>query len=181
VRRDGDLVFLGRLVSDKGADTLLRALGELKAAGLQPRLSIVGSGPEEEMLRALSAELGLEAQVTFAGAQSGEPLARLINAHRIMVVPSRWAEPFGIVALEGIACGCVVVGSSGGGLPDAIGPCGLCFPNGDSSALAAALRRLLTEQGLIAHFRAGAAAHLARHTTRAVAGEYLRVFADRLR
>lgn len=181
VARDGDLVFLGRLVSDKGVDTLLRAMGELKREGLQPRLTIVGSGPEEERLRALVAELGLAAQVTFAGAQTGEPLVRLLNAHRIMVVPSRWAEPFGIVALEGIACGGVVAGSAGGGLPEAMGPCGLSFPNGDSTALAAVLHRLLTEEGLIAQLRAGAAAHLARHTGRAVAEQYLRVFADCLR
>lgn len=181
VRRDRDLVFLGRLVSDKGADTLLHALGELKESGQRPGLTIVGSGPEEETLRTLSAELGLDAQVVFAGPLSGEPLVRLLNAHRIMVVPSRWEEPFGIVALEGIACGCVMVGSSGGGLPDAIGPCGLSFPNGNSSALAAALRRLLANDGLTAEFRTAAAAHLAHHTTRAVVGRYLRVFSDQLR
>ncbi len=176
VRRDEDLVFLGRLVSDKGADTLLRALGELKDGGVRPRLTVIGSGPEEEALRALTIELGLAEQVTFAGPQTAEPLVRLLNAHRIMVVPSRWAEPFGIVALEGIACGCVVVGSSGGGLPEAIGPCGLTFSNGDTAGLTAVLRRLLTDEELVAQLRAGAAAHLARHTARAVAQEYLRVF-----
>ena len=43
----------------------------------------------------------------------GAALAALLNQCRILVVPSLWAEPFGIVALEGIACGCVVVGSAG--------------------------------------------------------------------
>jgi glycosyltransferase involved in cell wall biosynthesis len=175
--RDRDLVYLGRLVSDKGVETLVRALKELNKEALCPRLTIVGSGPEEETLRTLTSELGLDGQVTFAGAHTDEPLTRLLHAHRIMVVPSRWAEPFGIVALEGIACGCVVVGSSGGGLPEAIGPCGLTFPNQDCAALAAALRRLLTEDGLIAQLRAGAAAHLAKHTARAVAEQYLQLFA----
>ena len=181
VARDRDLVFLGRLVSDKGTDTLLQTLGALKKQSLSPRLTIIGYGPDEEKLRALTAELQLEAQVTFAGPQTDEPLARMLGAHRIMVVPSRWAEPFGIVALEGIGCGCVVVGSSGGGLPDAIGPCGLVFPNGDSAALADAIRRLLTEDGLIAQLRTGAAAHLAKHTARAVTARYARIFAALIR
>ena len=62
------------------------------------------------------AALGLERQVEFTGVLQGETLVRTLNAHRIMVVPSRTPEPFGVVALEGIACGCVVVGSEGGGL-----------------------------------------------------------------
>lgn len=181
VSRDRDLVFLGRLVSDKGADTLLGALKELTKHALHPRLTIIGTGPEEKSLRTLTAELGLEKQVIFAGPQTDEPLVRLLNAHRIMVVPSRWAEPFGIVALEGIACGCVVVGSADGGLSEAIGPCGVCFPNGDTPALAAALRRLLTEEGLIAQLRAGAQGHLARHTARAVAAAYLEIFTNVVR
>ena len=177
VRRDRGLVFLGRLVSDKGAETLLEALRELQPQGLRPRLTIIGTGPEEARLRALTSAWALDAQVTFAGAHTEAPLARLLNAHQIMVVPSLWAEPFGIVALEGIACGAVVVGSSAGGLPEAIGPCGLTFPNGDAPALAAALRRLLTEDGLIAQLRAGAPAHLSRHTGRALAERYLEIFA----
>jgi glycosyltransferase involved in cell wall biosynthesis len=176
VQRDKDLVYVGRLVSDKGLDSLLLALKELQKDALTPRLTIVGSGPEEGTLRALASELGVAAQVTFVGALIDVPLARLLNAHRVLVVPSKWAEPFGIVALEGIACGCVVVGSSGGGLPDAIGPCGLTFPNRDSTALASALQRLLTDDALVAKLRAEAPGHLARHTARAVAERYIEVF-----
>jgi glycosyltransferase involved in cell wall biosynthesis len=89
------------------------------------------------------------------------------------VVPSRWREPFGIVALEGIACGCVVVGSAEGGLAEAIGPCGLTFPNGDAQALANALSRLLENPAECDRLRQNAAAHLARFTPRHVAGLYL--------
>jgi glycosyltransferase involved in cell wall biosynthesis len=174
--RDRSLVFLGRLVSDKGADVLLRALGLLRERNLTPSLTVIGGGPEDAALRALSAELGLGAQVNFAGALAGAPLAAMLNRHRILVVPSRWAEPFGIVALEGIACGCVVIGSEQGGLPSAIGPCGCTVPNGDAPALAAAIERVLGDGQLQAQYRAGAPEHLARHTVPSVAAAYLAVF-----
>src|SRR5437588_15136 len=125
VARDKKLVFVGRLVSDKGVDLLLQAMKLLQNDGVTPDLTIVGSGPEEGDLRRLATELALDRQVTFAGQKSGAVLAELLNRHRILVVPSRWAEPFGIVALEGIACGCVVVGSEKGGLKESIG----CFRN----------------------------------------------------
>jgi glycogen(starch) synthase len=176
VRRNRDLVFVGRLVSDKGADVLLDALGLLKTRGLTPRLTIVGDGPEMSRLRAQAVDLGLDSRVEFAGVKRDEELAAVLNAHRIMVVPSRWREPFGIVALEGIACGCVVVGSEGGGLKDAIGPCGVTFPNGNVEELAAAIARLLTDDEKLESFRAHAETHLAAHQPAAVAKAYLQVF-----
>jgi glycosyltransferase involved in cell wall biosynthesis len=175
IARDKDLVFVGRLVSDKGADLLLRALKSLQNENLQPNLMMVSSGPEEDNLRKLTTELSLDRQVTFAGQQSGDLLAEILNQHRILVVPSRWAEPFGIVALEGIACGCVIVGSEKGGLKEAIGPCGLTFENGNVSELAAQLKRLLTEPDLIAKFREGANEHLAKFQPDQVAAAYLRL------
>ena len=116
----------------------------------------------------------------FAGVKSGDELAQLLNAHKVMVVPSRWDEPFGIVALEAVACGCAVVGSAGGGLPEAIGPCGVTFPNNDAVALARALEDLLTNDAKLASLRAGAEAHLARHRPREVARAYLKVFEQAL-
>jgi glycosyltransferase involved in cell wall biosynthesis len=99
-----------------------------------------------------------------------------LNDHQIMVVPSRWDEPFGIVALEGIACGCVVVGSENGGLREAIGPCGITFPNGSVDELATVLRKLLGDPELCSSLRSQREAHLARFEARTIACEYLRIF-----
>ena len=175
VTRDKDLVFVGRLVSDKGADLLLHVLKLLQNDNLLPDLTIIGSGPEENNLRRLTIELGLDRQVTFAGQRSGAALAEILNQHRVLVVPSCWAEPFGIVALEGIACGCVVVGSEKGGLKEAIGPCGVTFENENVPALADQLKRLLHGLELQMDLRQRAGEHLAKFQADAVAAAYLRL------
>jgi glycosyltransferase involved in cell wall biosynthesis len=163
------------LVSDKGVNLLLDALANLKELGLSPSLTIIGSGPEEPNLRQQVKQLDIVEQVNFAGAKVENDLAQLLNAHKILVVPSVWEEPFGIVALEGIACGCVVVGSEAGGLKDAIGACGVTFPNGDVNALTQALFDLLTNPDKLAGYREKAESHLSRHTKAAVAKAYLEV------
>jgi glycogen(starch) synthase len=171
--RPRDLIFIGRLVSDKGVDVLIEALSILREAGIRTQLTVAGEGPERARLEKQISKLGLESRVEFIGKQSSSELAEILNRHRILVVPSRWPEPFGIVALEAIACGCVAVGSANGGLPEAIGPCGVTFPNGDPRALADVLAGLLMDPAQCNAFRRGAAAHLARFTRRYVANVYL--------
>jgi glycogen synthase len=182
VPRDRDIIFVGRLVSDKGADLLLRALALLKrwggaearpseSNGSRANLTIAGQGPAEQNLRQLAAELKLD--VTFAGAKSGAELASLLNRHQIIAIPSRWPEPFGVVALEGIACGCVPVGSEQGGLKEAIGNCGPTFPNGDVEQLGNHLQQLLIDPLLREKFRSAAPTHLARFRAPVVADRYL--------
>jgi glycosyltransferase involved in cell wall biosynthesis len=175
ISRERNLIFVGRLVSDKGVDLLLQAVKLLQDDGVMPDLTIVGSGPEKKNLESLAIELSLGRQVIFAGQKSGGALAELLNRHRVLVVPSRWAEPFGVVALEGIACGCVVVGSENGGLKEAIGPCGVTFENGNVRTLGDQLKRLLNDLALQAKLRDHATEHLAKFQSDAVAAAYLRL------
>ncbi|MGA9377700.1 MAG: glycosyltransferase family 4 protein [Phormidium sp.] len=176
ITRNKELVFLGRLVSDKGADLLLEALAKIKALGLTPRLTIIGNGPEESSLREQAKQLEIAEQVDFVGVKVEQELTKLLNAHKIMVIPSRWQEPFGIVALEGIACGCVVVGSEQGGLKDAINSCGLTFPNGNIQALTEILFNLLSDENELLKYREPAELHLAKHQKSLVAKAYIEVF-----
>jgi glycogen synthase len=179
-KRSGDLVFLGRLVSEKGIDVLLKALAKLRAHGLTPKLTIIGAGPELSIMQQMAAALELNDQVIFAGLRREEELAILLRKHKILVVPSRYDEPFGVVALEGIACGCVVVGSRGGGLPEAIGPCGITVPNGDASALARALEQLLLDPNEQKRFLIRAPEHLAKFHPTTIAEAYLTLFHAKL-
>jgi len=162
VARERDLVFVGRLVSDKGVDLLLAAMGCLALDGQRPTLTVIGSGPEDAALRRQADDLGISAQITFLGPRSATEVAAELSLHEILVVPSRWAEPFGIVVLEGLACGCVPVVSSGGGLPEALGPCGELFANGDLAGLTAALRRVLSDHEMRTRYRQKAGDHLER-------------------
>ena len=178
-RRSGqDLVFVGRLTKEKGLQIVLSALDLLRQRGLVLGLTVVGPGPEAEAYREISRNLGLDGQVTFVGAAPPARLAEIYNAHKIAVVPSLCAEGFGLVALEAIACGCAVVGSLSGGLPEAIGPCGLTYPKTSIGDLASRLQQLTTEPRLVDVLQSYAADHLARHKRLAVAARYLRFMTD---
>jgi glycogen synthase len=173
--RDRDIVFLGRLVSDKGCDLLLYALAELKTKGLLPSLTVIGDGPEMPALKTLAAELRLNAQVEFLGAvRAGR--GQIVARHRIFAIPSIFAEPFGVVALEAVASGCAVVASAEGGLPDAVGPCGVYFPNGNVGGLALALEQTLTDTALCRRLVSGGSAHLRKFQPEVIAGRYLDLF-----
>jgi glycosyltransferase involved in cell wall biosynthesis len=178
IKRNKELVFVGRFVSDKGLPVLLGAMAELGKQGFWPSLTVVGGGPEEAVWRSLSGDLGLAARVNFIGVKRGCELAEILNAHKVLVVPSLWNEPFGVVALEGMACGCMVVGSEGGGLREAIGPGGFTFPNGDIEVLADCLKNALYDGETIARCHSAAPAHLARHQPGTVACRYLEVFSN---
>lgn len=176
IARDLDLAAVGRLVSDKGFDLLLDALAILdREFGLAPRLTLIGDGPERAALAEQAERLGLGSRVEFTGALAPAEISRRLAAHRVLVVPSRYREPFGIVVLEGIACGCAVIGSAGGGLADAIGPCGLTFPNGDVRALAARISELLGSAERRTALLEQAPDHLAGHRRDRVARRYLSV------
>jgi len=174
VDRELELIYLGRLVWIKGVHVLLEALHQLKLSGMTPRLTIVGSGPEEAALREMVTSLQLTGQVTFGGVKRDAALVRELNRHRIMVAPSISGDGLPIVALEGLACGCVLVGAETG-LTEAIGPCGMIFPNGDATALANCLRELLSDAARISAFRNQAAGHLAQFTKVYVADAYLKI------
>lgn len=178
VARRGELVFVGRLVSDKGVDTLLDALALLGRRGRKARLTVVGDGPEAPALRRQAVALGIADQVDFVGRRAGPELVAVLNAHRVLVVPSVWEEPFGVVALEAMACGCVPLVTRSGGLPDAVGACGVVVPRGDREALARGVEELIGDPAAQGRYRAGAAAHLERHTRDRIARDYLQVIGD---
>ena len=176
--RPCDLVFLGRLVSDKGINLLIAALAKLRDRGLRPRLAVIGRGPEEPALRAQCEALGVADQVEFLGYVPNEELVHRLNQCRVMVIPSIWEEGFGIVALQGIACGCVIVASEAGGLSEAMGPCGVSFPKRDVSTLADRIAELLQDKQKVAALQRHAAEHLAHHQPQAVSDAYLAVLEE---
>ncbi|MFH1003813.1 MAG: glycosyltransferase family 4 protein [Chloroflexota bacterium] len=100
-----DVIYAGRLITDKNIDRLIRAIALLKPARPGLRCLIIGDGPERDRLERLARELGLAGQVSFSGflESSGEVLARL-KASRVFVLPST-REGFGLALAEANACG----------------------------------------------------------------------------
>jgi glycosyltransferase involved in cell wall biosynthesis len=135
---------VGRLVAEKGLDTLLEALALNRGESWQ--LTVVGEGPDRERLERVTSELRLAARVRWMGALPPDRLARLWPELDVLVLPSRklpdWTEPVGQVLMEAMAHEVAVVGSDAGVIPEVIGDCGLIVPPGDPARLAAALRRL---------------------------------------
>ncbi|SCZ76209.1 glycosyltransferase family 4 protein [Acidaminobacter hydrogenoformans] len=140
------ICFAGKLVGFKGVDVLLEAAagyeGHLGSAGGVLTV-IAGDGVLREELMSKAKCLGLRG-VRFVGHQSQSALAALYSVSDVFAMPSR-SEPFGLAALEAMACGLPVVGTSSGGLVDMITPdVGSLVPADDPEALASALEAILS-------------------------------------
>jgi glycosyltransferase involved in cell wall biosynthesis len=182
-KRDKAFVFVGRLVSDKGADLAVKAINEVtkKYDGLQNRnvqLSIVGDGPERKHLEQLTADLGIQKHVRFTGSLTGMALVDFLNRHKYIIIPSLWEEPFGVVALEGMACGCIPIFSDGGGLKDSVGNSGIAFERGNLESLCNAIKQALSNMEQAIELTMNTERHLQQHMSSSVAKKYLEVIED---
>lgn len=176
IKRDIDFVFVGRLVSQKGCTLLLDALVRI---GGNYTLSIIGDGAEmAEMKRKVQA-LGLTDRVTFTGFLERDELAMALGRHRVMVVPSSDLEGFGIVALEGLACGCDLIVSDAGGLPEAVLGNGRIFPMGDVEKLTELMREAIASKDLNI-MDENRIKFLEEHSKTATASKYLEAFGELL-
>jgi glycogen synthase len=147
VAPDGPLlVFVGRLVHEKGLQTLLAALPALRGRHPGLQLVVAGSGGHETSLRDQAAQLRITRAVQWAGFVDEDTLARLIGAADVAVVPSLY-EPFGLVALEAAAARTALVVADTGGLRDLIeaGIPAASFPPGDHRALGRAVTEVLDD------------------------------------
>lgn len=142
VRHDeGYVLFVGRLEAYKGVATLIEAMRALPDAALR----IVGDGPDRQRLMGMARGMR---NVTFVGFLQGEALWEEYAGARMLVVPSVWYEPFGVVALEAMARGVPVIVSDRGGLPEIVedGASGVVFAAQDAKDLAVKILRLAEDR-----------------------------------
>jgi glycosyltransferase involved in cell wall biosynthesis len=123
----------------------------------------------------MAEDIGVSDQLTWQDASPSSAVADLMNKSKVVCIPSTWDEPFGIVALEAMACGCEVVATNAGGLPDAVGQCGLLFPKADAVKLADFLEQALSAWRPVAGLSTKIEQHLAKHTGAAIVQHYLRL------
>lgn len=136
----------GRLVREKGIDLFLDALTRVPRPW---RAIVAGDGLEARALRAHAEARGLAGDVEFAGWQDEAGMRALYQRASVVVVPSRWPEPSGIIGLEAMAHGRPVVAFASGGIPEWLdhGVTGLLAPPLDVAGLASSIAAILGDDG----------------------------------
>lgn len=172
--------YYGRLVPEKGVDTLIEAIAMLEG---RPKLVIVGAGESLESLRQLARDRGIADRVEFRGTIGSDEIPNMLAGLDVVVVPSRtrpnWKEQFGRVIVEAMACEVPVVGSDSGEIPNVVDDAGLVYPEGDVQALAERIRRLTADRSVLRQLaRAGRERVLAHYTQRQVAERTYQVYRD---
>ena len=143
------VLCMGRLVRDKGFDVAIAAFARIADAFPRARLVVGGDGPERSRLEEQAAALGIADRATFTGWVSPDATTELIDGATVVVMPSRWEEAFGLVALEAAQRARPVVAARVGGVPELVddGETGLLFGREDAEGCAAAIAALLAEPG----------------------------------
>jgi glycosyltransferase involved in cell wall biosynthesis len=147
--------YAGQLVARKRVDVLMRLLAGPELAGLPWRLAVAGRGPAEDELRAEAKRLGIDDRVTFCGFV--EDIHRWLVAIDVFVLPS-FIEGFGYVLAEAGAAGKPCVAYRASSEPEVVkdGETALLADEGDDEALAAHLKRLVSDPELRAVMGAAA-------------------------
>jgi glycosyltransferase involved in cell wall biosynthesis len=181
-RHRDELLFVGRLDRQKGAEVALRAVAELRGDAAALPLRVVGGGPGLADLRRLAGELGLAGRVRW---EDQLPQAELADRYRravALLVPGQ-DEGLGLAAVEAQLSATPVVAAASGGLLDVVadGVTGRTFPPGEPAALARTIETLVADPATAARLAgAGRRAAAARFTTAAAARAYAAVYADAL-
>jgi len=167
---------IGRMVAQKGFDTLLEAFGRVDSALYH--LLLAGDGPERPALEQLALRLGVEKRVRFLGRCDRPKTAALFKGCSFFVLPSRY-EPFGIVNLEAMAAGRAVIATRVGGVPEFVldEQSGLLIPPDDPGAMAAAMGRMMEDHELRLQLGRQGLARARAFGWDSIAEQYRRVYA----
>jgi glycogen synthase len=158
------VLLVGRLVYEKGFHLALDALAPVVRRIGGVRFVVAGTGTAEAELKRQARRLGLAEHGVFLGWVGDDMLHSLYRVSDLCIVPSIY-EPFGIVALEAMASGCLCVVADTGGLREVVpvdGTVGLRFPSRDATALRAVLERVLLDDRARAQLVAEAREHVLR-------------------
>lgn len=127
-------LYIGKLSSDKGVKTLIKAFEMLLQKNVTVRLLICGKGPLKEWIKE---KVMYEHRIDYKGQLEPSKLVDIYDEADVLVVPSEWKEPFGRVVIEGMLHGCAVIGADSGGIPEIINRmgCGKIFQSGNIDEL----------------------------------------------
>jgi glycosyltransferase involved in cell wall biosynthesis len=171
------VLYLGRLVREKGLVELMRAFAVLRSDDRlgDVRLVLVGAGPERARLETAARALGIARRVRFVEVVSYDDVPALHARASVFVLPSLpcpyWQEQFGMVLAEAMTAGKAIVATRSGSIPSVVGDAALLVPPYDPAALAEAIRSVLVDDDLRRSLEVRARARAQRFDAGRVAAE----------
>lgn len=175
-----DIAFVGRLTKSKGVYLLIEAFNEFKKeTGSDYMLKLIGDSSERQRMEEFAAHTEYASDIVFLGTKTPHEISKILNDCDILAVTSThpYYEAFGIVVLEGLACGCTVIGADGDGIEEALHSAGILYKNGDCHDLCNALIAAynLPQDAKVRNMKI-AAKWLKSRTKQRVAEEYIHAF-----
>ncbi|MBN1288709.1 MAG: glycosyltransferase family 4 protein [Actinobacteria bacterium] len=170
--------FVGRLVYEKGIQTVIEAMPVILKEVPDVTFVVAGTGPHMNQLRAMTHELGLDRKVRFTGYIDNDTLSAFYKYADLTVVPSLY-EPFGMVVLESMAMGTPTIVADTGGLSEIVihEETGLKFQAGDPKSLAEAMLRVLTDEKLAERITTDARSYMGdRYSWKTIADRTIEVY-----
>jgi glycosyltransferase involved in cell wall biosynthesis len=171
----GTFTFVGRLTRQKALDVAFAAVAQVPNA----RLVVIGDGPDRDRLEAAARDAGAGDRVEFRGALPRLDALAVVAGSTAALLTSEW-ENFPHSAVEALAVGVPVVSTAVGGVPEIVrdGENGLLIPVGDVDAVAAAMTRVLSDDGLRARLSRGARPSVAGLSVEETYGRLTEILAE---
>ena len=144
--------YLGRMLYQKGIDTLFAAAKYLTQENYSFKIVLCGSGTDREALQEAAKQQGVADSIEWCDGVPHDRVPEVMNQFDVLVLPSRttetWKEQFGHVLIEAMCMKIPVIGSSSGEIPNVIARDDLIFPEGNGLALAKIIQRTIDEPDL---------------------------------
>ncbi|WP_138419875.1 glycosyltransferase [Aquibacillus sediminis] len=177
------ILFVGNIIREKGVLELLEAFQNVHQSEPTARLHLAGTHKQAAFLTEVEqklSDLSIEDAVTFHGVLSPEDVAEWMNTAEMLVLPS-WMEGFGLVALEAMSSGTVVVGSDVGGLSVLLkDECGIRVPVKDAGKLAEAMENVLSDDAQVATIQQNGLRRASEHNSEALLDKVIAIYKGEL-
>jgi len=169
------ILFVGRISKQKGCHVLIKSMPKiLKKA--KCKLILIGPQWEKEYFSKLIGELELKNSVEFKGTFKREELIKYFNKATVTVLPSIRKEGFGMVLVEAMSCGCPIIGTNEGGIPDAIGNAGIIVPKNNSKKLAESIIKVLVDKKFYGNLRKKSLERAKKFREEKILGKYIEIY-----
>lgn len=150
LKKDGNILYIGRLVKEKGISDLINTLPEVVSKINQAHLTVVGDGPQRKHLASLAKKLGMTNKVNFVGKIPHKKIKEYYQEASVVIVPSLCLDNSPNVIYEAFSSGRPVIASNRGGMADFVkdGETGFIFESGNINELAEKIITVLKEEDL---------------------------------